>query len=64
LIVDESASFGVLGKKGAGISDHFNIPVTEIDMITSSLANAMSAGGGFCAGSHEVVDHQVRPGED
>jgi serine palmitoyltransferase len=27
LIVDEHLSFGVLGKRGAGISDHFNLPV-------------------------------------
>ena len=28
LIVDESISFGILGPRGKGISDHFQMPVT------------------------------------
>ncbi|KAK9765895.1 serine palmitoyltransferase component, variant 2 [Basidiobolus ranarum] len=27
IILDESLSFGVLGKRGAGLTDHFNVPV-------------------------------------
>lgn len=27
LIVEESMSFGILGKKGCGVTDHFDIPV-------------------------------------
>ncbi|KAI3662014.1 hypothetical protein MP638_005462 [Amoeboaphelidium occidentale] len=58
LIVDETLSFGVLGKRGAGIADHYGIDPKEIDIITSSMANTLASGGGFCAGSKEVVDHQ------
>lgn len=58
LIVDESLSFGVLGKRGAGVTDHFDIEAKSVDIITSSLAHSLASGGGFCAGSAEVVDHQ------
>ena len=32
--------------------------VSDVDMIIGSLAGPLSAGGGFCAGSHEIVEHQ------
>jgi serine palmitoyltransferase len=58
LIVDESLSFAVLGPKGKGISDHFSVPASEIDMIVSSLSTTLASCGGFCAGTKDVVDHQ------
>jgi serine palmitoyltransferase len=60
LIVEETLSFGVLGKRGAGITDHFGVDVKRVDIISSSMAHAMASAGGFCVGSKEVVDHQVR----
>ena len=30
----------------------------NIDVIAASMANSLGAGGGFCVGSKEVVDHQ------
>ena len=32
---------------------------SQVDMIVGSLATGLSAGGGFCAGSRNVVNHQV-----
>ena len=58
LFVDESKSFGVLGKEGRGITEHFNADINDIDVIMASLENAMCAFGGFCAGSTKVIDHQ------
>ncbi|OAD66058.1 hypothetical protein PHYBLDRAFT_119509 [Phycomyces blakesleeanus NRRL 1555(-)] len=58
LILDESQSIGVLGSRGAGLTDLFNVPATSVDMIVGSMANALCASGGFCAGNEEVVDHQ------
>ena len=34
---------------------------TEVDMLIGSMANTLNAGGGFCAGSKVVTEHQVRP---
>jgi serine palmitoyltransferase len=33
IFVDESISFGILGANGRGVTEHFNIPRHEIDMI-------------------------------
>lgn len=58
LILDETWSFGVLGRSGRGITEHQNVDAAEVDMIVGSLAGPLVAGGGFCAGSEEIVHHQ------
>lgn len=58
LILDETWSFGVLGRTGRGLTEHQNVDATEVDMIVGSLAGPLIAGGGFCAGSEEIVHHQ------
>ena len=58
LILDETWSFGVLGRTGRGITEHQNVDAAEVDMIIGSLAGPICAGGGFCAGSDEIVEHQ------
>ncbi|KAF7722710.1 serine palmitoyltransferase component [Apophysomyces ossiformis] len=58
LILDESHSIGVLGSRGAGLTDLFNIDAKEVDMIIGSMSTVFCAAGGFCAGSTEIVDHQ------
>uniref|UniRef100_A0A1B0BU33 Uncharacterized protein n=1 Tax=Glossina palpalis gambiensis TaxID=67801 RepID=A0A1B0BU33_9MUSC len=47
LFLDESTSFGVLGKTGRGIADLFEVDLMAKDSI-----------GGFCVGSHFIVEHQ------
>ncbi|MCJ1224127.1 serine palmitoyltransferase component [Toensbergia leucococca] len=58
LILDETWSYGVLGRTGRGITEHQNIDPSQVDMIIGSLAGPICAGGGFCAGSEEIVVHQ------
>ncbi|KAI8053302.1 pyridoxal phosphate-dependent transferase [Syncephalis plumigaleata] len=58
LILDESLSVGVLGKHGRGLTEHFNIPASDVDMLAGSMANSFCSAGGFCAGSIEIIDHQ------
>jgi serine palmitoyltransferase len=58
LILDESLSVGTLGKTGRGVTEYFDIPASEVDMIAGSMANAFNASGGFCVGSNEIIDHQ------
>ena len=58
LILEESHSYGVLGRTGRGLAEHQNVDPTLVDMIVGSLAGALCAGGGFCAGDKDIVEHQ------
>lgn len=58
LILDESQSYGILGAHGRGLTEHQHVDPTAVDLLTGSMAGALCAAGGFCAGSDEVVDHQ------
>lgn len=58
IFIDETISFGILGEKGRGVTEHFNIPKDEVDLIIGSLETALSSVGGFCVGSTFVVEHQ------
>ncbi|KAF7313338.1 Serine palmitoyltransferase [Mycena chlorophos] len=58
LILDESISFGTVGRTGRGLTELYNVPAEKVDMIIGSMANGLCAAGGFCAGSKTVVDHQ------
>jgi serine palmitoyltransferase len=62
LFIEESASFGVLGKTGRGVTEHFGISVDKIDAIAASMGNALASIGGFCVGRTYVIDHQVLSG--
>lgn len=58
IILDETWSYGVLGRTGRGVTEAQNVDAKEIDMIIGSLAGPLCAAGGFCAGTEEVVGHQ------
>jgi serine palmitoyltransferase len=58
LFLEESMSFGVLGKTGRGLTEHFGISVDKIDAIAASLETSLASVGGFVAGRRYVIDHQ------
>lgn len=58
LILDETLSFACLGPRGLGVTDHFGIPASRVEIIIGSLSTGLGSSGGFCAGSHYIVDHQ------
>ncbi|KIP10789.1 hypothetical protein PHLGIDRAFT_84464 [Phlebiopsis gigantea 11061_1 CR5-6] len=58
LILDESVSFGSVGRTGRGLTELYNVPASQVDMLVGSLANGLTACGGFCAGTNIVVNHQ------
>ena len=57
-MLDETWSFGVLGRTGRGLTEAQNVDASQVDMLIGSLAGPLCAGGGFCAGSVDVVAHQ------
>jgi serine palmitoyltransferase len=58
MFIDDTCSLGVLGNNGRGVTEHYNISVDEVDMVSATLENAMAAYGGFCCGTSFIVDHQ------
>lgn len=59
LILDETFSFGTVGRTGRGLTELYNVPASEVDMLIGSVATSLCSAGGFCAGSSVVVKHQV-----
>lgn len=58
LILDESLSFGCLGRTGRGVTEHFQAPVSDVEMILLAMDTSLASVGGVCVGSREIVDHQ------
>ncbi|KJZ76190.1 hypothetical protein HIM_04272 [Hirsutella minnesotensis 3608] len=58
ILLDETWSFGVLGRTGRGLTEAQNVDPQQVDMIIGSLSGPLCAGGGFCAGAKDVVEHQ------
>jgi 8-amino-7-oxononanoate synthase len=55
LMVDEAHSFGVLGRTGRGIDEHWGMEAAEVDIWMGSLSKAIPANGGFLAGRRELM---------
>ncbi|KAL1721764.1 pyridoxal phosphate-dependent transferase [Schizophyllum commune] len=62
LILDESYSFGTVGRTGRGLTELYNVPASKVDMIVGSVAIGLCSSGGFCAGSKIAIDHQRNNG--
>lgn len=58
VILDETWSYGILGRTGRGVTEQQNVDPENVDLLVGGLAGALASGGGFCAGSVEVVEHQ------
>jgi serine palmitoyltransferase len=58
LMIDESLSFGAIGATGKGVTELFNVPITDVEIIMIAMDTALASVGGLCIGSREVVDHQ------
>jgi len=56
--VDDCHGEGVLGEKGAGIVDHFNLQ-GKVDFETGSFSKALGVQGGILAGSEDVRNHAL-----
>lgn len=60
VVVDSSHDLGVLGARGAGVTEHYGIAV---DLVTSALSKSLASVGGVVAGPADVMRflrHQAR----
>ncbi|MBA0879996.1 hypothetical protein Goshw_012737, partial [Gossypium schwendimanii] len=58
VLLDETNSFGVLGRTGRGLTGYCGVPIEKIDIVTAAMGHALATEGGFCTGSARVIDHQ------
>jgi 8-amino-7-oxononanoate synthase len=56
LMVDEAHGAGVLGARGAGVSELFGVE-DRVDLRMGTFSKSLASCGGFIAGSHEVIDY-------
>lgn len=57
-MAEESHSIGVLGKHGRGLTEHFGLPASVIEILSGSTGHAVGGAGGFSVGPKEVTVHQ------
>jgi len=55
LMVDEAHSFGVVGKHGYGVREHFGVDARRVDIWMGTLSKSLSSCGGYIAGSRALV---------
>jgi 8-amino-7-oxononanoate synthase len=57
LMVDEAHALGVLGRRGHGLFEHFDIDPRQVDIWMGTLSKTLSACGGYIAGSAQLIDY-------
>ena len=56
LMVDEAHALGVLGATGRGVFEHFGMAPSCVDIWMGTLSKALSACGGYIAGSRQLIE--------
>jgi 8-amino-7-oxononanoate synthase len=57
LMVDEAHSFGVMGRSGLGIREHFGLDSTDVDIWMGTLSKTLAGCGGYIAGETALIEH-------
>ena len=57
LMVDDAHGLGVLGARGLGVFEHFNVDPSRVDIWMGTLSKTLAACGGFIAGRTPLVDY-------
>ena len=59
LMIDESYSFGTLGKHGKGCMELYNAkPMYDVEIVMISIENSLGTIGGITVGKDDIIDHQ------
>lgn len=57
LMIDEAHSIGTIGKNGRGITSHFDIDPSKVDILMGTLSKSLNSCGGYIAGKAEFIKH-------
>ena len=63
LLIDDAHGLGVLGQSGAGLFNHFQLPLagaTPAPILMGTLGKALGTFGAFVAGSEEMVETLIQ----
>jgi len=55
-VLDDAHGFGVLGRRGRGTVDHFNLN-EKVDVVCGSMSKSLASTGGFIAASREIIEY-------
>jgi len=55
IYVDEAHSFGVLGREGRGVCDHFGL-TKDVDLIMGTFSKSLASIGGFVAADESIIN--------
>jgi len=56
LMIDEAHSVGILGKRGRGVEEHFDLP-GAVDIKMGTLSKTIPSVGGYIAGSQDLINY-------
>ncbi|WP_438958725.1 8-amino-7-oxononanoate synthase [Porticoccus sp.] len=60
LMVDDAHGFGVLGKNGGGLAEHYGLGVTDVPVLVGTLGKAFGTFGAFVAGSDALIETLIQ----
>ena len=60
LMIDDAHGIGVLGNKGRGIVEHFNLDTKQVPIIVGTLGKAFGTAGAFVTGSEELIETLIQ----
>jgi 7-keto-8-aminopelargonate synthetase-like enzyme len=56
LVVDDAHGFGVWGRDGRGVCDHYGM-TDRVELIVGSFSKSLASAGGFIAGSRALIEY-------
>ncbi|MCK4865750.1 MAG: 8-amino-7-oxononanoate synthase [Gammaproteobacteria bacterium] len=60
LMVDDAHGIGVLGEKGRGVIEHFNLDNKQVPILVGTLGKAFGTAGAFVTGSEDLIETLIQ----
>ena len=60
LMVDDAHGIGVLGEKGGGVIEHFNLDNKQVPILVGTLGKAFGTAGAFVTGSEDLIETLIQ----